>query len=355
VTCDIADGGTQPLRSETWEYVPRDPCEGFTSRDDRALNVPKPPKYKHQPGFVAGTPELEHPLGTVADLTEEEAEAKCDASSSCGGFTFSGRRSPGARHVVHFKSSAKEVTAGRDWHSFKKIASAAKCAGALSPPPPQPLRFQVDVLRDSPPVFVVHDFATEEECDHMMNVTIPHMTPSVVGGGGTSPDRRSYSVNMFPDYDDEADVVTRVVRRKFSFARQVAEYAELVENEGQEPLNSVYYKDDGDQYRPHCDGECHGGPYRKGQRIATSLTYCAAAERGGYTMFTRSGLKVVPKTRQMLFFGYKHNGERPTMDDGLTEHTGCPLREGRKWIATMWYREGMTPEKNWEWHSGRRR
>ena len=35
----------------------------------------------------------------------------------------------------------------------------------------------------------------------------------------------------------------------------------------------------------------------------------------------------------MLFFGYKLNGEdgeAPRMDNGLTEHTGCPLREGRK-------------------------
>ena len=55
--------------------------------------------------------------------------------------------------------------------------------------PQLPLRFQVDVLRDFPPVYLVHDFATKEECDHMMNATIPHMTPSVVGGGGTSADR----------------------------------------------------------------------------------------------------------------------------------------------------------------------
>ena len=36
------------------------------------------------------------------------------------------------------------------------------------------------------------------------------------------------------------------------------------------------------------------------------------------------------------------------MDNGKTEHSGCPLREGTKWIATMWYREGMTAEKGWE-------
>ena len=64
---------------------------------------------------------------------------------------------------------------------------------------------------------------------------------------------------------------------------QVAEYEDLVEGEGQEPLNSVYYKDWDDQYRPHCDGECNGGPYRRGGRIADvrmvarlALVGCAA-------------------------------------------------------------------------------
>ena len=32
---------------------------------------------------------------------------------------------------------------------------------------------------------------------------------------------------------------------------------------------------------------------------------------------------------------------------------GCPLRRGKKWIATMWYREGVTAERNWEYYSRR--
>ena len=48
----------------------------------------------------------------------------------------------------------------------------------------------------------------------------------------------------------------------------------------------------------------------------------------------------------MLYFGYKLPGDK--MDNGRTEHSGCPLRKGRKWIATMWFREGVTPERNWE-------
>ena len=160
---------------------------------------------------------------------------------------------------------------------------------------------------------------------------------------------------MYPDFDDESDVVTQLARRKFAFAREVARYPEIVEGPGQEPVNAVYYKDNGDQYRPHCDGECSGGRYFLGTRLATGLSYCQVAEQGGYTLFTRTGLKVVPKPRQMLFFGYMFDGanQGEPMDNGWTEHTGCPLRRGKKWIATMWYREGVTAERNWEYYSRR--
>lgn len=46
------------------------------------------------------------------------------------------------------------------------------------------------------------------------------------------------------------------------------------------------------------------------------------------------------------FFSYK--GPDGRMEDGLTEHSGCPVIEGEKWITTLWMREGVDYEHTWE-------
>lgn len=163
---------------------------------------------------------------------------------------------------------------------------------------------------------------------------------------------------------------------------------------GQEAPNIVHYTREGDEYHMHCDGECRNADsYRKGRRIASSFLYCKVAEEGGATLFTRSGIKVVPKARDFLFFGYKLDGDscaacrhrtrpsphstarpqpsvalgggcrwgmtseffRPTrMDRGLTEHSGCPVRKGDKWLLAQWYREGTRPrdeEQDHDWRN----
>ena len=42
------------------------------------------------------------------------------------------------------------------------------------------------------------------------------------------------------------------------------------------------------------------------------------------------------------FFSYK--GPDGKMEDGFTEHSGCPVLEGEKWITTSWMREGVSKE-----------
>jgi hypothetical protein len=354
-SCEADDGGSQPLRSFLWTFTPaHDPCGGGgeggadgSSDSDPGANRGQAHKFAYLPGFLPAGNDLK-----AETMTEEEAQLACWEEERCLGVTFQAseaerKAAPGATHRMLFKTSAEGHSRADGWHTLRKLR-VVDCSTEARARRGKPQTMTVHVLQESPPVFVVDDFLSDEECDHMLTATIPKMGPSVVGGGGTSNWRRSYSVNMVPDFDFEDDTITRVARRKFAFAREVAGY----------PVDAVYYQHDGDQYRPHCDGECHGGAYTLGSRVASSLAYCLTAERGGYTLFTRTHLKLVPKRRQMLFFGYFFNGSTAPgvrMDDGWTEHTGCPVHEGKKWIATMWYREGVTPDKGWEYWSHRGR
>ena len=41
-------------------------------------------------------------------------------------------------------------------------------------------------------------------------------------------------------------------------------------------------------------------------------------------------------------------GPDGTMDDGFTEHSGCPVIEGEKKIAVQWLRWGVDAENPWD-------
>ena len=184
-SCDVEDGGSQPIRHMTWEYQPEDPCG---SLDDSA---PPPPPYVYKAGFLPQGNDLPS-LGSDAVLTEQEAQDKCDAHPSCAGFTYSGERHPKTRHQMHFKTDAASVNVADGWHTMKRRGKNIDCRPGKRKPPPPAMRLNVSVLRESPPVYIVHDFASDAECQYMMGETIPNMAPSVVYGGGSAGQASSY-------------------------------------------------------------------------------------------------------------------------------------------------------------------
>lgn len=54
---------------------------------------------------------------------------------------------------------------------------------------------------------------------------------------------------------------------------------------------------------------------------------------------------VRPKRGSATFFSYK--GPDGRMDEGFTEHSGCPVLEGEKLITTFWMREGVDINHPW--------
>ena len=322
--------------------------------------------------------------------TVGEASVICESIEACRGFTFDAdahsggddERDPGRRYHVFFKgietARARRVQgdAGGSWRTFVLPTVLSRCAhtpdeeeegeGSYSSSSSSsssssdidleyspPVDYTVEILRDEPLVAVVPNFATPDECDSLMNETPPdeEMGRAHEFGQTTSTYRKSYSSNVNVDYEDRASPVTRFAERTFSFVRDMTGLD--VRGPGQEPINAVLYKRAGDEYRPHCDGPCHGGRYKTGDRVATTIVYCDVppAGSGGQTSFTRSGLMIQPRRGDLLLFTYKFRNN--TVDNGFTEHSGCPIRgEGgtalRKWIATQWYREGVDYDRDWE-------
>ena len=100
-----------------------------------------------------------------------------------------------------------------------------------------------------------------------------------------------------------------------------------------------------------------GEKYTNKGRVATAVMYCKVRllvmafkhvylllvilkvpERGGATIFTKADVFVKPRVGLATFFSYK--GPDGSMDEGFTEHQGCPVISGEKMISTMWMREG---------------
>jgi prolyl 4-hydroxylase len=102
------------------------------------------------------------------------------------------------------------------------------------------------------------------------------------------------------------------------------------------------------RYRPGAEYKAHhdyfdpaqpGTPTilkRGGQRVGTVVIYLNTPAKGGATGFPDVGLEVAPWRGNAVFFSYDraHPSTR-------TLHSGTPVVEGEKWVATKWMREGV--------------
>jgi len=97
----------------------------------------------------------------------------------------------------------------------------------------------------------------------------------------------------------------------------------------------------GAEYKPHYDYFDPAAPgaaamlQRGGQRVASLVMYLSTPQRGGATIFPDVGLEVMPVRGNAVFFAYE-----TAHPDTATLHGSAPVREGEKWVATKWLREG---------------
>ncbi len=85
------------------------------------------------------------------------------------------------------------------------------------------------------------------------------------------------------------------------------------------------------RYRPHLDAI----PTLTNQRILTLIIYLNDDYTGGETRFLKSGLTIKGRTGDALLFRNALPDGRP---DPASEHEGCPISSGTKYLASRWIR-----------------
>lgn len=219
--------------------------------------------------------------------------------------------------------------------------------------------YEVGIMHDRPrsKIHILSDFITEEECQAMEDAAEPLLHKASVadgkGGSTVSPNRKAMQAGIKVSWDkeEEGDLIAKLSRRVYDYANHVTGL-DIREN-GQEDLMSIQYFGRGsndtepDRYMPHCDGDCNGLPHKFGQRVATMVLYCTIPSKGGATNFRKAGVHVEPKKGSGTFFSYV-GAEDLIMDEGFTEHSGCPVIEGEKKIVTQWIRLGVDDVNTWD-------
>lgn len=204
--------------------------------------------------------------------------------------------------------------------------------------------YEVKVLlqQDHAKVWTIDNFISHEECQTLINDAggrLERATVSGANGGSVVSESRKAQQAAYSMSAGASDPLWPLYNRALEIVNHHAGYN--ITPDGQEPLTVIQYNV-GDEYKPHCDSSCgENMDHSKGGRVATALLYCKVADEGGATTFVNSNVYVTPKSGSVVFFSYMGKDDKRMDPMKFTEHTGCPVAAGEKWITTFWMRSGV--------------
>jgi len=179
-------------------------------------------------------------------------------------------------------------------------------------------------------LFVARNFLTEQECAKLIEMIDTDRQPSGVLGQEMDPEyRTSESCNLNP-----FDPFVRRIEEK------IAKLMPIDPAHGETIQGQRYAV--GQQFKPHHDFFYTDQPYwpeqerTGGQRTWTVMMFLNAPEAGGQTAFPEAGVKITPKTGNLLAWNNLTPTGHPNM---YSLHTGMPVEAGVKYVITKWYRE----------------
>ena len=193
----------------------------------------------------------------------------------------------------------------------------------------------INILNESPSVFTIDNFITEEECQHMINISKPQMKDSLVSNstaGAVSTGRTSKNAWIQHNHDE---ITHRVGERIAKVIGMPLENAEAFQ---------VIYYNVGGEYRRHYDSWDHNGSEKTlrcmkygGARIKTALVYLNHVEEGGSTCLNRIDADVKSDKGKLLVFENTYSDSN--VKHPLSEHAGMPVIKGEKYAFNLWFKE----------------
>ena len=246
---------------------------------------------------------------------------------------------------------AMPAKGGSDWPGSVQATSqvaetsdekALNAAWLLPQPSP---RLRREVLHETPLVCVVHNALSLPECAYLIHLATPLMRRAqVISADARDPGSQQASMESRVRTSDSTflplqatDMISHYIDRKISLVTGI-------DIDRSEPFSVLHYQP-GQYYKPHYDyfdpelpvaaRLLHDG----GQRCASAVIYLSDVAAGGGTAFPELDLEVPARMGSLCLF-------QNCRADGSVEprslHAGLPVEQGDKWVATKWYREGVT-------------
>lgn len=193
---------------------------------------------------------------------------------------------------------------------------------------------ETGVLSESPRIEVIDDFASADECAHIIELARGDMgNASIINADGESVEnnlRRTANIGWV--YTDQTKTVRAMVQRAAEAAGLPAKNCERIQ---------VVHYEAGGKYTPHLDTykpDPSNPHYRMaGQRLKTGLLYLHEPGKGGATNFPKAKAKVKPKVGRLALFDLVEPGTAEP--DLKSVHAGTPVWTGEKWVCNFWFCE----------------
>jgi len=186
-----------------------------------------------------------------------------------------------------------------------------------------------------PVMAILSGMFSVEECDALIELARPRLTPSTVVNPYSGQD-------VVESYRNSLGMFFRLQENPFiaSLDNRISKVMSLPVENG-EGIQVLYYPR-GKLNTPHFDyllptnSANITSVARSGQRVSTLVTYLNDVEAGGETTFPSVGFEVSPQRGNAAYFEYcnSHGQVNP-----LSLHSSNPVIAGEKWVAVKWMRQ----------------